>query len=338
MLSSRHGPPMRARLTALGAHVPSRIVTNADLEQQVDTTDEWIVTRTGIRERRWAAPEEATSDLAVAAAQQVLHTAGLDAAEVDVFIVPTCTPDHIFPSVSALAAHRIGAVNAAAFDIQAACSGFIYGLAQATALVESGLARNVLVVGAEVLSRFMDMNDRGTCVLFGDGAAGALITGVPADGTEGFMGFELGADGSQAYDLQVPVGGTRHPASMPFAADEAYIKMNGREVFRFATRVMEESVLRLLERTGVGIDEVDLLVAHQANQRIIDHAVKKLGIAEDRVFNNLDRYGNTSAASIPLALTEAREAGVLTPGALLLLVGFGAGLTWASCLVRYEPE
>lgn len=338
MITGRNGSAGRARLAALGAYVPERVVTNADMERQVETTDEWIVTRTGIRERRYASADQATSDLAVLAAQDVLRSSGLDPLELDVVIVPTCTPDHLFPSVAAMTAHRIGAVNAAAFDLQAACSGFIYGLAQATALVESGIARNVLVVGAEVFSKIVDMNDRGTCILFGDAAGGALVTSGDPETTGGFLGFELGADGSQAMELCMPVGGTRRPVSQPFTADEAFLKMNGREVFKFATRVMEESVVRLLDRLELGIGDVDLLVAHQANLRIIDHAVKRLGIDESRVFNNLERYGNTSAASIPLALTEARDAGVLVPGALVLLVGFGAGLTWASCLVRYEPE
>ncbi|MCB0874392.1 MAG: ketoacyl-ACP synthase III, partial [Thermoleophilia bacterium] len=268
----------------------------------------------------------------------VLARTGVAATDIDVLILPTCTPDHVFPSVSALTAHGIGATRAAAFDVQAACSGFIYGVAQGTAMIEAGLADTVLVVGAEVLSRFVDMEDRTTCVLFGDGAAGALLTAGDPDRYTGFLGFELGADGSKAADLQIPVGGSRLPASGDFAADQAFIKMNGREVFKFATRIMEESVIRLLERLDISIDEVDLLVAHQANQRIIDHAVKRLGIAEERVFNNLERYGNTSAASIPLALSEAVDAGRLSAGDLVLLVGFGAGLTWASCLVRYEPE
>lgn len=332
----RPDAPYRARLAAFGAHVPERVVTNAWFEERLDTSDEWIVARTGIRERRWVGDGEATSDLAVGAALRILDAAGLDAADVDVVIVPTCTPDHLFPSVAAVTADRIGARAAAAFDLQAACSGFIYGLAQATALVESGLARNVLVVGAETFSRIIDPDDRATCILFGDGGAGALVTrGGP--GTGGFLGFELGADGSRGDDLILPVGGTRHPAWNGFDPRDAYVRMNGREVFRFATRVMEESVVRLLERTGVAIGEVDLLVAHQANRRIIDHAVDRLGIDPARVFNNLERYGNTSAASIPLALTEARDAGALRPGDLVLMVGFGAGLTWASALARYEP-
>jgi 3-oxoacyl-[acyl-carrier-protein] synthase-3 len=329
--------PRRARLAALGYYVPERTLTNADLEKFVDTTDEWIVSRTGIRERRVVAPDQATSDLAIRAATNILESAGVAAAEIDVLIVPTCTPDQLFPSVAALTADAIGAHGAAAFDIQAACSGFIYGLAQAVALVESGLARNVLVVGAEVFSRLINPEDRSTYVLFGDGAAGALVVGDDDDGPSGFLGFELGADGSKGNQLQIPVGGTRHPASQPFDPADAYLQMNGREVFKFATRVIEDSVMRLLDHLGLTMDDVDLLVPHQANQRIIDHAVARLGIDPQRVFGNLDRYGNTSAASIPLALAEARDAGVLTPGMRVMMVGFGAGLTWAACLARFEP-
>jgi 3-oxoacyl-[acyl-carrier-protein] synthase III len=336
IVGGRAQGPYRARLAGLGAHVPDRVIDNAYFAERLDTSDEWIVSRTGIRERRWVTEDQATSDLAVVAARRILQDAGVGPEDVDAVIVPTCTPDFLFPSVAALTADRIGAHAAAAFDIQAACSGFIYGLAQAVALVESGLARNVLVVGAEVFSRIVDPDDRSTCILFGDGAAGALISRAQG-GAAGFLGFELGADGSRGGELAMPVGGSRRPPSSAFAPHEAYLTMNGREVFRFATRVMEESVSRLLEETGVAIGDVDLLVAHQANRRIIDHAVDRLGIDPSRVFNNLERYGNTSAASIPLALTEARDAGRLSPGDLVLMVGFGAGLTWASALARYEP-
>jgi len=337
VIAVRSRAPQRARLSALGAYVPEQVVTNADFVARMDTTDEWIVSRTGIRERRYARPDQATSDLAIEAARAVLDDAGLPAADVDALIVPTCTPDHLFPSVAAITADAIGAHNAAAFDIEAACSGFIYGLSQATALVESGFARNVLVVGAELFSRLVDPDDRSTCILFGDGAAGALVTaGDPGD-TDGFLGFDLGADGSLACELLLPVGGTRQPASQPFAREAAYVQMNGREVFRFATRVMEETTVRILEAVGLGIDDIDLLVAHQANQRIIDHAIGRLGFDPAKVFNNVEHYGNTSAASIPLALWEARQAGVLRPGMQTLLVGFGAGLTWGATVVRYEP-
>jgi len=319
--------PRRARLSALGYYVPERILANADLEHIIDTTDEWIASRTGIRERRVVAPDQATSDLAIRAATNILASAGLDADAIDILIVPTCTPDYLFPSVAALTADAIGAHDAAAFDIQAACSGFIYGLAQAVAFVESGLATRVLVVGAEVFSRLLNPGDRSTYVLFGDAAAGGLVVADDDGGPSGFLGFELGADGGKGDQLSIPVGGTRHPASQPFDVADAYVQMNGREVFRFATRVMEDSSVRLLEHLGMSIDEVDLYVPHQANQRIIDHAVARLGVDPARVLGNLDRYGNTSAASIPLALAEARDAGVLCPGMLVMMVGFGAGLT-----------
>jgi 3-oxoacyl-[acyl-carrier-protein] synthase-3 len=339
MIAVRNGSRARARLVALGAHVPERVVTNAEIETWVDTTDEWITTRTGIRERRFVAEDEAASDLGVVAAERILDEAGMAAADVDVLIVPTASPDHIFPSTAALVADRIGAHKAAAFDLNAGCTGFVYALAQACALIESGIGRNVLVVGAEALSRLMDPTDRSTCILFGDAAAGALLVAEEADaqGVTGFLGFELGADGSGGHDLVVPAGGSRQPLGAVDAPGDACIQMNGREVFRFATRVMVDSCTRMLEAVEMGIDEVDLLIAHQANSRIIDHAVPKLGIDPERVLNNLDRYGNTSSASIPLVLTEARDDGRLEPGHLMLLVAFGAGLTWGATLVRYEP-
>ncbi|MGI9539378.1 MAG: beta-ketoacyl-ACP synthase III [Miltoncostaeaceae bacterium] len=339
MIAVRNGSKARARLVALGAHAPERVVTNAEIETWVDTTDEWIMSRTGIRERRFVAEDEAASDLGVIAAERILEDAGLAAADVDVLIVPTASPDHIFPSTAALVADRIGAHKAAAFDLNAGCTGFVYALAQACGLVESGIGRNVLVVGAEALSRLMDTSDRGTCILFGDAAAGALVVADDdEEGTTGFLGFELGADGSGGPDLVVPAGGSRQPLAAVDAPGDACIQMNGREVFKFATRVMVDSCTRLLEAVEMKIDEVDLLIAHQANSRIIDHAVPKLGIDPDKVLNNLDRYGNTSSASIPLVLTEARDAGRLESGHLMLLVAFGAGLTWGSTLVRYEPS
>ena len=322
-VSVRTGVRTRARLAAIGAHVPERVVTNREIEGWVETSDEWIRTRTGIRERRFAGAGENASDLAVRAAGRILADAGVEAADIDVVIVPTSTPDNVFPSTAALVAHRIGARHAAAYDLSAACSGFVYGLAQAAGLVEGGIARNVLVVGAEIMSRITDRTDRGTCILFADGAAGALVTAGDPEITTGFLGWDLGADGAGADDLVAPVGG--------------HMRMNGPEVFRFATRVMVHSTERLLDATGLGIEELDLVVAHQANSRILDHACERLGIPSDRVFSNIDRYGNTSAASVPLAMAEARDAGRLGPGDLLLLVAFGGGLTWASTIVRYEP-
>jgi 3-oxoacyl-[acyl-carrier-protein] synthase-3 len=323
---------------ALGAEVPERIVTNEDMAKMVDTSDEWIYSRTGIKERRFVAEDEAASDLAVRAGIKILAEAEMDPLEVDVLIVPTASPDHIFPATAALVANRIGAHRAAAFDILAGCTGFIYGLAQGTALIESGLAGNVLVLGAEALSKITDQTDRSTCILFGDAAAGAMLVAAPEDEVTGFLGFELGADGSGGQDLVVPAGGSRMPAKDgPYEATLSCIQMNGREVFKFATRVMVESCTKLLEALEMHVDEIDLLVAHQANQRIIDHAISRLGIPPEKVFNNLERYGNTSSASIPLAMLEAREAGMLSPGDMTLLVGFGAGLTWGSTVMRYEP-
>ncbi len=338
MIGVRNGARRRARLVALGAEVPERVVTNADMAKVVDTTDEWIYSRTGIKERRFVADDEAASDLAARAAEKILTEAGMDPLELDTLIIPTASPDHLFPATATLVADRIGAHRAAAFDILAGCTGFIYGLAQGTALIESGLASNVLVLGAEALTRITDQTDRRTCVLFGDAAAGALLVGAPEDEVTGFLGFELGADGSGGLDLVVPAGGSRMPAqSGPYEPAQSCIQMNGREVFKFATRVMVDSCTKLLEALEMHVDEIDLLVPHQANQRIIDHAISRLGIPPEKVFNNLERYGNTSSASIPLAMLEAREAGLLAPGDVTLLVGFGAGLTWGSTIMRYEP-
>lgn len=337
MIAIRNGQPKRARLAALGAHIPQRRLTNADLETMVDTTDEWIVSRTGIRERRIAEPDQSTADLATLAAIDILANAGVAAEEVDLIIVPSATPEYLFPSTASLVQDRIGATNAGAFDLLAACSGFIYGCAQACAMVESGLARNALVIGAETLTRIADFTDRTTCVLFGDAAAGAFITPGDPETTTGFLGFELGSDGSGGKDLLLPVGGSRNPASVPFAREDAFLKMNGREVFKFATRVIADSTTRLLDRLEISPDEIDLFIPHQANTRIIDHAVEKLGIDPAKVVVNVDRFGNTSSASVPLAMAEARDQGRLKPGALCLMIAFGGGLTWGTTVVRYEP-
>ena len=337
MIGVRSGAPRRARLAALGAHVPERVVTNADLASIVDTSDEWITSRTGIRERRWAAPEEASSDLGIVAARRILDAAGVDAADIDLIIVPSATPDHIFPSTAAIVAHAIGAHRAGAFDLLAACSGFVYGLAQASAMVDAGLASRVLVVGAEVMSHVVDMSDRSTCVLFGDAAAGALVVAGDPGTTTGFLGFDLGADGGGAADLIVPAGGGRMPLSCASSPADGFLQMRGAEVFRFATRVMVDSATRLLDALEMTVDDVDLVIPHQANARIIDHAAARLGLSEGKMFNNLERYGNTSSASVPLALAEARDAGRLHAGDTVLMIGFGAGLTWGSAVVRYEP-
>ncbi len=337
MIAVTNSHKQRARMIAIGSYVPEGRLTNADLEKMVDTTDEWIVSRTGIHERRIADPGESTADLATRAAEDILATAGVRAEDIDVLMVPTATPEYLFPSTAAVVQDRIGATNAASFDLLAACSGFIYGLAQAYALVESGLAKNVLVIGAETLSRINDYTDRSTCILFGDGAAGALIQASDDESSTGFLGFDLGTDGSGGKDLLLPVGGSRNPANMPFERQDAFLKMNGREVYKFATRVIADSTTRLLEALELSVAEIDLFVPHQANTRIIDHAVERLGIDPAKVVVNLDRFGNTSSASVPMAMTEARDQGRLKPGDLLLLIAFGGGLTWGSTVVRYEP-
>lgn len=314
-------------------------MTNAELEAIVDTSDEWIVSRTGIRERRIAAEDQATSDLAAEAVRALLESTGTDPASVDLLLVATTTPDHIFPPTAPLVATRLGMTGIAAYDLNAVCSGFIYALAQATAMVEAGFARRVVVVGAETLSRLVDWTDRATCVLFADGAGAVLVEADDGEPGTGILGFELGTDGSMPEILQVRAGGSRLPSTAPgVAPSDLCIYMNGREVFRFATRILVESANRLVDQAGLTIADIDLLVAHQANERILDHASERLGIDRDRVVMNLDRYGNTSSASIPLALDEARGTGMLAEGALVLMVGFGAGLTWGSILVRWEPR
>ena len=326
---SRNG--RRIGITGVGAYVPERVITNADLERMVETSDQWIVERTGIRERRIAEPEQAASDLAVPACRQALERAGVDARDVDLIIVATATPDMVFPATASLVQDAIGAPDAAAYDLLAGCTGFMYALAQGYAALAGGLAERALVVGSEVLSKITNWHDRGTCILFGDGAGAALLERVE-DG--GFLGFDLGSDGSGGPDLCVPASGSRAPASAETLEQELhFIKMNGQEVFRFATRVMVSSAEKLFEECGYGVDDVDLFVAHQANKRIIDHAAKNLGLPAEKVFLNIERYGNTSAASIPLCLVEAEDGGSLKSGTTLLLSGVGAGLTWGTALM-----
>lgn len=325
---------LRPGILGVGRFVPESILTNRDLEKMVDTSDEWITTRTGIRERRIAPPGIATSDMAVSAAMAAMDMAGVGPEELDLIITATVTPDMIFPSTACLVQAALGAWRAAAFDLSAGCSGFIYALSVASQYVATGAARRVLVIGAETLSRITDYEDRNTCVLFGDGAGAAVIG--PKDGDAGILAFDLGADGAGADLLCLPAGGSKRPVSAETLADRShYIKMEGKQVFRFATRVVEESTMAVLKRAGADVGDIDLFVPHQANIRIIDHAVEKLGIPREKVFVNLDRYGNTSAASIPIALSEAAEQGRLGPGDLVVMVGFGAGLTWGSCALRW---
>lgn len=316
-----------------GKYVPERILTNQDLEKIVDTNDEWIVSRTGIRERHIAAPEQATSDLAYEAAKAAAASAGIKHEDIELIIVATVTPDSTFPSTACILQDKLGAKGAAAFDLSAACSGFVYGLATATGLIQSGMYNNALVIGADCLSRITDYTDRNTCVLFGDGA-GAVILGEVPEG-RGFKSFDLGAEGSGGPLLNLQAGGSRLPASAETVANKQhYIYMNGREVFKFAVRVMGTATIDVLEKAGIGKEEVDLFIPHQANIRIIQSAMQRLDLPEEKVVINVDKYANTSAASIPLALVEAAEEGRMKPGDKVLMVGFGGGLTWgASVLV-----
>ncbi len=324
-------------ITGIGAYAPNRVMTNDELAQIVDTSDEWIVDRTGIRERRIAEPEQAMSDLARPAAELALEQAGVAAKDLDLIIVATVTPDMAFPSTGAILADQLGAPDAAAYDLSAGCTGFMYALAQAYGMLAGGLSDRALVVGGDVLSKIMDWTDRRTCVLFGDGAGAVMLERVDDGG--GFLGFELGADGSGGPQLYMPGGGSRAPASAETVAERMhYAKMNGREVFKFATRVLVSSAAKVLEECGRDVDDVDVYVPHQANVRIIDHASRKLGIPDEKVVVNVDRYGNTSSGSIPLALADAQAEGRLEQGRLVLMTGMGAGLTWGSGLIEWTDR
>jgi 3-oxoacyl-[acyl-carrier-protein] synthase-3 len=320
-------------ITGVGSYVPEKVLTNADLERMVETSNEWITTRTGIKERRIAASTQAASDLALPAARQALEEAETKAEEVDLVICATATPDMLFPATAALVADELGAKEAAAYDLLAGCTGFIYALSQAYGALATGLSKKALIVGSETLSKITNWQDRSTCILFGDGAGAAIVEAVDEGG---ILGFELGADGSGGPDLCVPAGGSRTPATAEsLSQDLQFIQMRGQEVFRFATRIMVSSAEELLAECGAGVDDVDLYVAHQANKRIIDHAVKNLGLDPGKVFINIDRYGNTSSASIPLCLVEAREAGRLAPGTRVLMSAVGAGFTWGSAYMTW---
>ena len=325
MIGSANGA--RIGITGLGVHVPERVVTNDELARHVETSDEWILERTGIRERRMAADDEALTDVALPAARAALADAGVDAGDVDLLISATVTPDMMFPTSSALMADALGASQAAAYDLLAGCTGFMYAIAQAYGMLAAGLSRRALVVGGDVLSKILDWEDRSTLVLFGDGAGAVVLEPVTRGG---FLGFELGADGGGGVHLQYPGSGSRK-----FEHPESILKMNGREVFKFATRVLVSSAEAVLAECGKTIEDVDVYVPHQANKRIIDHAVGKLGVPRERTVVNVDRYGNTSSGSIPLALADARAEGRLHDGALVLMTGMGAGLTWGSALLEW---
>jgi len=318
---------VRIGVTGLGTHVPERVLTNDELAQIVETTDEWIQERTGIRERRIAADDEALTDIALPAAEAALADAGVEPADIDLLICATVTPDMMFPTSSALLADTLGMPNAAAYDLLAGCTGFVYAIAQAYGMLASGLSRRALVVGGDVLSKILDWDDRSTLVLFGDGAGAVVMEPVEQGG---FLGFELGADGGGGEHLWLPGSGSRK-----FENPDAYVKMNGREVFKFATRIMVYSAEQVLSECGKTVENVDVYIPHQANKRIIDYAAAKLGIPAEKTVVNVDRYGNTSSGSIPLALADAREEGRLREGALVLMTGMGAGLTWGSALMEW---
>jgi 3-oxoacyl-[acyl-carrier-protein] synthase-3 len=321
----------RVALIGIGSHVPERVMSNDEIATMVDTSDEWIAQRTGIHERRIAAASDSSASLGAEAARRARASAGIDAGELDLIVTATASPDYYFPATASLIGERIGAGEVAGYDLSAACTGFIYALAQAYSQIAAGMAETVLVVGTEVFSRLLDWSDRSTCILFGDGAGAVVLR--RDDDRHGLRGFELGADGSGALLLSVAAAG--HAADH----DEGpFVQMNGPEVYKFATRVVVDSSLRSLEAAGLGVEDVDVFVPHQANRRIIDHAARRLGLDEAKVFSNVDRYGNTSAGSIPICLDEGWRQGRIRPGDVVLMVGFGGGLAWGSCVMEWTKE
>lgn len=324
---------MKARITGTGSYAPAKVMTNADLERMVATSDEWIRERTGIRERRIAALGEACSDLAVQAGRRALAAAGLAPADLDMVLVATCTGDYPLPATACLVQHQLGATKAAACDLSAACCGFVYALSVADAYVRTGM-RHVLVIGSEVMSAIMDWTDRNTCILFGDGAGAAVVSA--SDGDRGILSTHLRSDGNLCDLIAVPGGGSRMPPSEKVIAERMqYIKMKGNETFKVAVRMLEEIARETLAANQLGVEDLDLYVPHQANLRILRAVADRLGLPTEKVMLNLERYGNTSAASIPIALDEAVQAGRIKDGSVVMLGAFGAGLTWASALIRW---
>jgi len=324
---------MRAGIIGIGSFLPEKVVHNTELEKIVETTNEWIVERTGIQSRRIAEANISSSDLGAEAARLAIENANLKPEDIDMIISASSSPDCTFPATACIIQDKINAKNAAAFDIQAACTGFVYGLVTATQYILSGECKNVLVVGCEVLSKITDWQDRNTCILFGDGAGAVVVSNVQQGGIAASI---LGADGSGAGLLEVPAGGTREPANLESVKNRRhYIKMNGNEVFKFAVKVFEESIRKIVNKANLTLDHIDLIIPHQANVRIIDAAVKRLKFPMERVVVNLDKYGNMSSASIPVALHEAISMGKIKRGDKVILVGFGAGLTWGAVLMEW---
>jgi 3-oxoacyl-[acyl-carrier-protein] synthase-3 len=325
---------MHSRIAGTGSYLPAEILTNEALAARVATSDDWIRTRTGIRQRHIAAQNERTSDLALAASRQALDDAALAGSDIDLVIVATTTPDAVFPSTACTVQAGLGAHGGPAFDVQAVCSGFIYALSVADAMIKAGSARRALVIGAEVFSRLLDFDDRTTCVLFGDGAGAVVIEA--SDQPRGLLSLTMGADGGGAGLLKVPGLGSAMPASPEvLERHDQYIKMEGSEVFKLAVRVMGDASIEAIARAGMQFREIDILFPHQANLRIIEATAKRLDMPREKVWVNIERYGNTSAATIPISLSEAAEQGLLHEGSNLLLVAFGGGLTWAASVVRW---
>ncbi len=324
----------KATITGVGKYVPPKVLSNYDLEEMVDTSNEWIVQRTGIERRHIAAEDTPCSELALKAGKRALENAGLEASKLDLILVATVTPDMPFPATACLLQQELGAGGAAAFDLEAGCSGFVYGLSVAEQFIASGTYDNILVVGAETLSKIVDWEDRSTCVLFGDGAGAAVLQ--PAE-SGGVLATELGSDGSGADSLYLPAGGSLNPSSHSTLENGMhYIKMEGNQVFRFAVKIMGEASLRVLEKANLKPEDVDFFVPHQANTRIIKAAAKRLKLKDEDVIINLPEYGNTSSASVPIALQEAVESGKINDGDILVLVAFGAGLTWAAAVMEWN--
>ena len=326
-----------ALITGWGMYAPSRIMTNHDLEKLVDTSDEWIVSRTGIRERRIAADDETTTTLSVHAARDALAVAGMSPDELDLVILGTCSPDYYMPATAVLVAHELGAKRAAGFDLMAACSGFVFSLATATAYVRSGMYRNVLVIGVELLSRFLDYTDRNTCVLFGDGAGAVIVSASDQPG--GLMGMDMYSDGSGKEGIIFPAGGSACPTTAQTVAEGGhFVHMAGKEVYRYATKQLAESARAALREAGLSVDDVDQFLFHQANMRIIESVQNAVGIPAEKTYLNIERYGNTSAASVPMALVEAVADGRVQPGDRLLMVAFGAGYTAGAAVVEWTAD
>jgi 3-oxoacyl-[acyl-carrier-protein] synthase III len=324
-----------AHITGWGMSVPEKIMTNADIMKIVDTNDEWIVSRTGIRERRIASPDQTTASLATEAAQRALEIANMKPADIDLIVVATCSPEHIFPATACIVQDRLGAGKAGAFDLLAACTGFIYALNMASQAIQSGSIDNALVIGAETLSKIVNWQDRETCVLFGDGAGAFVLQGSDEPG--GQLSSVMRSDGSGGDYLSLPAGGSRYPTNSDTVKNGYhYIHMNGREVFRFATRVMAQATKEAIQEAHLTMEDIDLVIPHQANRRIIEAAARGLSIPIEKCKINLDRYGNTSTASIPIAVCEAVEEGSLKPGDKIVFVGFGAGLTWGAAVAQWS--